>query len=218
MTVTEAIGIIKENATNDEVVKFLGEQPVSPEKTTEIIETFKKSNELKTLIQSESDRRINKERDKILKDEVPKLVEDAYKKAHPDETPEQKRMRELEIKLASIEKEKSVSEFKSQAFSTLSGLGLDAKEIDLILRKSQFNDIDDLKEYSQSYIALQTEKVMKGVKEKFETSGSNPPQPTNQISASGKPTYAQYKAMDSDARIKINEKFPNIVQDFASEK
>jgi hypothetical protein len=188
MTVQEALAFIKENASDPEVVKYLGEQTVSPEKTTEIIEAYKKSNELKTLIQSESDRRVNKEREKILKEDVPKLVEDAYKKAHPDETTEQKRIRELEAKFESSEKEKGLIEFKSQAFSTLSGLGIEAKEIDLILKKRSFNDIEDLTEYSQNYLALQTEKVMKGVAEKIKASGSNPPNPRNTAAPTGKIT------------------------------
>lgn len=188
MTVVEAIAFIKENAADAEVVKFLGEQTVSPEKTTEIVEAYKKSSEFKTILQSESDKRVNIAREKILKDELPKLVDEAYKKAHPDETAEQKRMRELEAKLESIEKEKGRSEFKSQAFSTLSGLGLEAREIDLILKKGNFNDVDDLTEYTKEYIALQTDKVVKGVEEKIKATGSNPPNPRNISTPSGKIT------------------------------
>jgi SOS response regulatory protein OraA/RecX len=177
MTVHEALAFIKENASDQEVVKFLGEQTVSPEKTTEIIEAFKKSNEFQKSLQAEGDRRANKERDKILKDEVPKLVEAATK--IQDENPKDREIRELLEWKKKSENDLERAKFEKQGFSILAKKGYDLEESEDILKNFNFIDVESIESFATRFRERIDSKVLKETTEKFKAAGSNPPNPIN---------------------------------------
>lgn len=83
----------------------------------------------KKFMQSLTDKRvtqaINTYRENHFEDEVKTRVESEYRRLHPDETPEQKRLREVEKKMAEGERRAKVAELGKIAFQHANAVGVD---------------------------------------------------------------------------------------------
>lgn len=105
MTIEEIKKFLTENSGDESVKAFMVEL-VSPERRQEIVNEFLSSDEGKRRVQSEADKVSNKAIETWKSNNLDKLVQERYAALHPDETPDQKRLRELEDALNNEKKER----------------------------------------------------------------------------------------------------------------
>ena len=114
MDLNEVQKFIAENKDTDEVKAFIGALS-APVDERVIIDKYKTSAEFKKDTQSESDRKVAAALERFQKEHMSKAIEDEIKKRYPDETSEQKALREMKAELDSIKTAKSREELRNKA-------------------------------------------------------------------------------------------------------
>ncbi|GGA31137.1 capsid assembly scaffolding protein Gp46 family protein [Psychrobacillus lasiicapitis] len=94
--------------------------------TADNVKTFLETSEAKKVLQPKLDAHFTKSLETWKTNNLDSLIEEEVKKRNPDETPEQKRIRELEEKLQSQEKESKLSKLKETALKHATKQGLDS--------------------------------------------------------------------------------------------
>lgn len=94
--------------------------------TADNVKTFLETNEAKKILQPKLDAHFTKSLETWKANNLDSLVEEEVKKRNPDETPEQKRIRELEEKLQKQEKANKLSQLKETALKHATKQGLDS--------------------------------------------------------------------------------------------
>lgn len=153
----------KDSADVQGLVKELGQAAVSE---------FKASKEWKDELQKEGDRRVTGALDKFQKETMPKHIEDEIKKRFPDETPEQKALRELKIELDAIKNEKNRETLKNKKIKAFND-----KKIPLDL--SDYLAIDNeenLESVIDNFSKVYSEAVTAGVNDRLKSAGVQKPE------------------------------------------
>lgn len=126
---------LEEQKDNEEVKAYLqGFSKVTPEG----VKTFLDTEDGKKLLQPKLDQYYTKGLETWKSNHLQKLIDEAVSKAtNPNETPEQKRIRELEEKIANSEAESLRKELKANALSHLSDKKLPTFLVDYLLGKDK---------------------------------------------------------------------------------
>ena len=174
MTIEEIKKYLEENKDSKEVIEFLSS--MSPEVTLGTAQKYLADNEdgkewLGKQLEAEADRRVIQAVKTYKEKTVPGLVEDAIKKANPDETPEQKQIRELNDKMDANQKELKAERMKTLALSELTAKKLPQDIVDLLIG----DDEESTKRKIGLYEASFNKAVAAGVEAKFKANGRDVP-------------------------------------------
>lgn len=130
---------------------------------------------VKSDLDSEKDKHHNTALETWKSNNLQGLIDDAVKKANPTETPEQKRIRELEEKIANNEKKEKLTALKEKALEHVSNNGLPMKFATKYINRFLEDDenltataLDELKSDLDAIVAEQ-------VDAKFRENGGTPP-------------------------------------------
>lgn len=101
---------------------------------------------------------------------LPEIIKQEVDKRNPDETPEQKRIRELEEKLQAQERNAFKADLKSKTVKELSSNGLPAELSNLL----DFNDEDSMQDSIKQFKDIFDAYVNKAVDDRFKSTGKTP--------------------------------------------
>ena len=201
MDLNEVQKFIAENKDTDEVKAFIGALS-APVDERVIIDKYKTSAEFKKDTQSESDRKVAAALERFQKDHMSKAIEDEIKKRYPDETSEQKALREMKAELDSIKTAKSREELRNKAVKMLNDKKIGIEYMDFI----QAADEDELHERVEQFHGLLNKSIISAVDERLKTHGVNPPVNSSSPPAGKITSREQLTGMSQDQMMKaINE-------------
>ncbi|MEN7437621.1 DUF4355 domain-containing protein [Bacillus velezensis] len=115
-------------------------------------------------MQSQKDRFFSTSLNSWMESTFPQKLEEEIKKRYPDETPEQKRIRELELKNEEFERNARIEKMKSIALKTASDKKIPADLIDLLVSDNEEVTLGNLTKFEESmkpYIQEQVEDRLK---------------------------------------------------------
>lgn len=166
MTLEEVKQFLEENKENEEVKAYLGElkQP-----TAEDVEGFLDTREGQKLLQPRLDRNFSKGLETWKEKNLDELIEEEVKKRNPEETPEQKRIRELEEKIQKAEKESQRERLMNKAVSHASEKGLPTDIVSFFIGEDEDSTMTNLATLEEKYQAA----VEKAVNQKFKENGTD---------------------------------------------
>jgi hypothetical protein len=118
---------VKDGADMNEATRLVDEiATVTPERAAELV----KDREVRRILDAEISRAVERHDERFREEKLPKILEEERgkirKEFNPEETPEQKAVRELQEKLAAMEREKAAMERKAALRAKASELGVDA--------------------------------------------------------------------------------------------
>jgi len=129
--------------------------------TAEDVAPFLESEEGKKILLPRIDQAVTKGIDSFKKNNLDKLVEERYNAAHPPETPEQKRMRELEENLSKEKNERLRSELKSKLVTEATKKGLPVDLLDHFIGADEETSLKNLGNYETVFTTKLNESVEK---------------------------------------------------------
>lgn len=132
--------------------------------TLEQVESFLKTSEGKKFIQPKYDTFFSNGLKTWKEKTLPTLIDEEIAKRNPEETPEQKRIRELEEKLNAQERNATVSQLKASTLQTLSEKELPSELVDLLPFESEEvtrNSVDKFEKMFKKYVDTTVEKRLK---------------------------------------------------------
>ncbi len=147
----------------------------------------------KRLLQPKLDQYFNKGLKTWQEKTLPNMLEEEIKKRYPDETPENQKLREMEIKLQELENSRNYEAIKNKAITM-------ANEKQLPLALAEFvitNDADKTADGIEKLSAAFKVAVEAAVKDKFKESGreieNSNSEPTSDISKMSMTEYMAYR-------------------------
>lgn len=166
MNLEEVKQFLEENKESEDVKAYLGElkQP-----TAEDVEGFLDSKDGQKLLQPRLDRNFSKGLETWKEKNLDQLVDDEVKKRNPDETEEQKRIRELEKAIEKSENEKKREKLMNKAVSHASEKGLPTDIVSFFIGDDEDTTIANLGTLEEKYNAA----IEKAVNQKFKDNGTD---------------------------------------------
>ncbi|MCX2811545.1 DUF4355 domain-containing protein [Bacillus sp. ChL18] len=162
MNLEDVKQFFEEQQDNDEVKQYLqGLQPVTLDGVKQFVES---DEDAKKWMQSQKDRFFSTSLNSWMESTFPQKLEEEIKKRYPDETPEQKRIRELELKNEEFERNARIEKMKSIALKTASDKKIPADLIDLLVSDNEEVTLGNLTKFEESmkpYIQEQVEDRLK---------------------------------------------------------
>lgn len=177
--------------------------------TVEQVKNFLETNaDGKQLAQQLADARVQNGiktfEDKFIKEKLPSLLETEISKRYPAETPEQKKLKELEMKFELIQKEKNKAEVLSKALKHANEKNIPSDFVDELLSDDYDSTISRLDNFSVKF----SEAVQKEVENKLSGTGRRPPIPTGDTDTGGL-TAEKILKMTPQERAKLDK---NVVE------
>lgn len=167
MNLQEVMQFLNDNAEQEDVKSYLqGLSKVTPDGVKSFLET----DEGKKLLQPQLDSYFSKGLDTWKKNNLDKLIDDEVSKRNPQETPEQKQLRELQEKINKMEQEKTREALKNVALTKLSEKKLPTSLVDLLIGQDQETTLANLTKYEETF----TSNLQALVDEKLKAGGTNP--------------------------------------------
>src|SRR6056297_2767503 len=174
------------------------EQATENKITLEAVKSYLESDsEGKKWIQAEKDRTVTKGIETWKENNLDKIIDEKIREKYPEETPEQKRLKDLESKLASVENARVREQLKNKALNELTENGLPTQLADLVIDK----DEESTKSKLEMIKELWSNGMKKQVENKFKKNGRQPSESPNKAE---KLTKEQIAKMSPE---KINELF-----------
>lgn len=138
MDINEIKQFIEENKDNAEVIGVLSSY-VPQEITPEAVENFLNEDEQRAwgLLQPRFDKQFEKSLNTWKNNHLQDIIETEIRKRNPDETPEAKRIRQLEERLAAQDQERKRAESRAIATSYCARYGLPESVVDAIMGESE---------------------------------------------------------------------------------
>lgn len=134
----------------------------------DILSAATKNADVRSELDSEKDKHASKAIDTWKENHLQKLIDEAVAKANPQETPEQKRIRELEEKIAAKDAAEKRAALKAQAFNYATEKGFDAKFANKWIEKFIGDDenvtnqtLDEFKADFDAFVQAQVEERLK---------------------------------------------------------
>ncbi|WP_425447748.1 DUF4355 domain-containing protein [Dethiothermospora halolimnae] len=125
-------------------------------------------------LQSHTDSKVTKGIETFKEKSLPSLLDEQVnakiKELYPEETEEQKKLRQLEDELTNIKKEKTKESLKNKAISLANEKGLPIKLVDFFVGADEESTLKNLQSLEEVYNAA----VQKAVEEKFKNNGREP--------------------------------------------
>jgi len=169
MDLKEIVEFLKKNEASDEMVKFLeGLKTVNLDSVKDFLENDEAG---KKFLQSQKDAAVTKGIATFKEKTLPGLIEEEIKKQFPEETEEQKRMRELENKQKKLEEELKRKELLARAQQIAIEKQLPLEIVDRFLGDDEESTVQNLDLLAGVY----SKAVEKAVEEKFKEFGRETP-------------------------------------------
>lgn len=170
MTIEEIKKYFEDNKDSEDVKQFLADLAKAPELTLGVVQQFLTDNEDgKKFLQSHVDAAVTKGIGTWKENNLKNLVDDAVKKANPEETDEQKRIRTLEDKFNTTESELVREKLKNKTVAELSEKGLPTELADFFIGRDEERTTANLKTFETVFEAA----VKKEVEKKFKKGGDD---------------------------------------------
>lgn len=153
--------------------------PVTPELSFDVVQKFiQESDDAKKWLQAEKDSHFSKSLDTWKQNNLDKIVQEKVKELYPQETEEQRRIRELEQSIESMKRQEQLANIKVSAVQYANEKGLPTQIIDRFIGDDEATtqkNLDELASIFEPYIQQK-------VDERFKNNGYNPQkggEPTN---------------------------------------
>jgi hypothetical protein len=144
------------------------------------VQAFLESNEEgKKFLQSYTDAKITKALKTYESETVPKLVDSEISKRYPAETPEQKKLKEMESKLASLETEAKREKLVNLALTEAQKRNLPTKLVKYLVADNDEVTLKNIEEFETEYFSA----VSNNVDDKLKVGGRRVPQQTQNSGA-----------------------------------
>lgn len=168
MTIEELKKYVDENKENEELKTYL--QGLL---NVEGVQEFLGRNEDgKKWLDSEKDKHLAKGLDTWKSNNLQKEIDKKIQELYPDETPEQKQLRELNAKIENMEKEKQREVLKNKALTIASEKKLPINNlVDLFIAEDEESTISNLGKFEEIF----GESLKSAVEERLKGSGYTPP-------------------------------------------
>jgi hypothetical protein len=172
MTIEEIKKFLAENKDKTDVAEFLKSlSGVNSDNVKAYLET----DEGKKIAQSITDARVTQAIETFKKNNLDKLINDGvskkYVELHPEETADQKRIRELEQKFNESENSKKQAELKNKTLKLLTSKGMDTDILDVL---NIGTDEDTASKNVGQFMKLFDTALNKAVTAKFKENGREP--------------------------------------------
>ncbi|MEC1780069.1 DUF4355 domain-containing protein [Schinkia azotoformans] len=138
--------------------------------------------DLKKWFDSQKDQHFDKGLKTWMEKTFPTKLEEEIAKRYPDETPEQKRIKELELKFQEAEQRERLAQIKAKALSVASEKAIPTSIIDFFIdgenEDNTLKNLDSFKESMESYVKSEVEQRLKGSYQPPNNNGdktNNPP-------------------------------------------
>ncbi|WP_102335741.1 DUF4355 domain-containing protein [Salimicrobium jeotgali] len=166
MTLEEVKQFLEQHKEDEQVKAYLGElkQP-----TKEDVEGFLDTEEGKQLLQPRLDNYFTKGLNTWKENNLNKIIEDEVAKRNPKETPEQKRIRELEEQIEQGKQEAQREKLMNKAVSQASEKGLPTDIVSFFIGEDEDSTLNNLATFEEKYNAA----VQSKVDEQFKQQGRN---------------------------------------------
>ena len=179
MDLEKLIAFLKEKEASEDVVKFVeGLKPVTSETVKDYVEN---TDEGKKLLQSLTDAKVTKGIETFKTNNLPKILDDEIAKRYPPETPEAKKLRELEKQINDQADMLKKKDLLTSAIKKAGEKGLPINIIDRLLGDDEETTEKNLnlfeEEFKKAIEAKVNEKFIQGGREPGGTAGGTPPVP-----------------------------------------
>lgn len=164
---------LEENKDSDDVKTFLaGINPINEDSAKKYLTEDRKG---KKLLGTMSDEKVNAAvqsyEEKFTKEKLPALIEEKYKKDHPDESEEQKQIRTLSEKVEAQDKKLLLKEMKEIAIEVMTDLELPfIKHSEMFITDNKDKMVKRIEAFNDTF----TSEVEKAVAVKLRENGRDP--------------------------------------------
>lgn len=162
MSLAEIKALIESNKDNTEVNTYL--QGLNP-LTTDKVASFLDTEDGKKVLQPKLDGHFTKGLETWKTKSLPSIIDEEVKKRNPDETPEQKRIRELEDKINQSEKRSTRETLKVKVLNSLTEKGLPTKLLDLLIGEDEMTTESNIATLESVFNVAVTAEVEKKFKD-----------------------------------------------------
>lgn len=139
---------IEQNKDNDEVKAYLqGFKQLSVEEVQKFIT---ENTDAKKWFDSEKDKHFSKGLETWKTNNLQKLIDEAVRKANPEETPEQKQLRELQEKINKMEAEKTYEALKNKALTVATEKKIPVSIVDLFIGEDEESTLSNLVKFEEA--------------------------------------------------------------------
>lgn len=145
-----------------------------PKITREFIEQLAKDEVFQKWLQSEKDRHFSKGLETWKENNLPSLVEEEIKKRYPEETEEQRQLRELKAQLEKLQQERQREAIRNQAYKRANEKGLPLELLDFFVA----DDAEKTQANLEILEKVWNEAVQAQVNQTFKQNGREPHKPT----------------------------------------
>jgi hypothetical protein len=168
---------LAENIANAEVIGEIRETLglTAAEVNIDTVRAFLETSEGMAVAKPHIDRGITAWVDSWKTNGMPKLIQAEYAKRHPAEDERDKRLREMEDKLAHMEYEKTRESLKSSALQTLMNKGLPTELVSFVVADDSEQTEGNLAAISQIWADKLNAAVTQQVEDRLKKSGGTPP-------------------------------------------
>lgn len=174
MNLEEIKAFFNENKDNEEVKAFLTELKTP---SLDDIKRFAIENDdIKTWLQSEKDRHFTKGLETWKEKTLPSVLEEEIKKRYPEETEEQRQIRELKQKIEQMEREKMRESLRAKAKDFAVEKKLPAHLVDFFIADDEEKTQGNLEYFEKAW----NEAIQTAVGETFKQNGREPYKSPNQ--------------------------------------
>ena len=178
--------ITKEQVLSLQVLSFLSEnqEVITEVLTTTHIENYLQNSEGQKLMQPKLDKYFNKGLETWKQNNLEKLIDEEIAKRYPEETPEMRKIKELEQKLAEKEREAVRKELTIKAQQLASQKGLPADLATYFIAENEELTIENIEKFDSAYKTHLDNAVIertKGTTPKMTASQSQKPKDVKQM-------------------------------------
>ena len=199
MNLDEIKAFLQANGSTPEVIAFLATlSPVTTERARVFLET---TDEGKRLVTSLTDQKVTQGIATFKANNLDSLISAEYAKRHPEETPEQKRIRTLEQKIEESDRKILSAGLKAKALAAISGKKINGEILELLA-------IGDNEEAVNTnvakFVTVFEAAVAEQVAAKFKDNGRTPPLNDNTSDYKGKnPFSKEHFNLTSQAKLQV---------------
>ncbi|WP_116316613.1 DUF4355 domain-containing protein [Bacillus subtilis] len=173
MNLEDVKKFFEEQKDNEQVKQYLqGLQSVSLEGVQKFVEA---DEDAKKWMQSEKDRFFSTSLNTWMESTFPQKLEEEIKKRYPDETPEQKRIRELELKNEEFERNAKIEKMRTIALKTASEKKIPADLVDLFVSEKEEATLKNLTKFEEAMKPY----IQEQVEDRLKNSSYTPPSSNN---------------------------------------
>lgn len=142
----------------------------NPKITPEFIDQLAKDEVFQKWLQSEKDRHFSKSLETWKENNLSTIVEEEIKKRYPEETEEQRQLRELKTQLEQLQRERQREAIRNQAYKQASEKGLPLELLDFFVADDEEKTIANLEVFEKVWNAA----VQAQVNQTFKANGREP--------------------------------------------